>query len=160
MVPVSPIVPKADNRNNRCQDEAQGDEKHIDVSLIPTRRHRERDEDEEGENRPRYWRHSVLSRQAELHYFGSIKVFSRISRRQFGHFAALPKRNPSRSDLSRSRLGPPVRHGLRSARQRSAAARLLLSPLMRRQQLLFFALLSSLPGQTQEIFFVFADPIE
>jgi hypothetical protein len=44
-----------------------------------------------GKNRPRYWWHLVPSRQVGLHYFGSIKVFSRTSRRQFGHFAGCSK---------------------------------------------------------------------
>ena len=67
MVPVSPIVTKADNCNSQCQNEADGDEYQIDVALVTSRRHGERDEKQEAQNGPGDWRQLVLSRQAELH---------------------------------------------------------------------------------------------
>src|SRR5262249_10815773 len=49
----------------------------------------------------------ALVRLARVSHAGSTRVFSRTSHRQFGHSAAVPKRNPSRSDLkpvTRSRM--------------------------------------------------------
>src|SRR5215475_1942882 len=63
MVPVSPIVTKADNCNSRCQNEADGDENQIDVGLVTSWRRSEQYEEQEAQNRPRDWRHLMLSRQ-------------------------------------------------------------------------------------------------